>query len=98
LEISFFIFLDFDFWHSSASNIVTTGLNFPGRDDIGVLMKPGLVFTIEPIIIQLGKNGRVPQLYMLEDNWTVRFEFHNLPFRFCFKIDSDYVSFEITFR
>jgi hypothetical protein len=50
----------------------TRSLSFPGRDDIGVNMEPGMVFTIEPIISQLNANGQIPAFRILRDKWTVR--------------------------
>lgn len=34
-------------------------------------MLPGLVFTIEPIIVHLNEHGRMPGLRLLDDEWTV---------------------------
>ena len=38
--------------------------NIPGR------MVPGMVFTIEPPIIEL-INGHTPDIRVIEDNWTI---------------------------
>jgi hypothetical protein len=47
------------------------GEMFEGRDDLGVVMQPGMVFTIEPIIVQLNARKQVPRFRCLSDGWTV---------------------------
>jgi Xaa-Pro aminopeptidase len=47
------------------------GDHFEGRDDVGVTMQPGMVFTIEPIIVHLNARGRAPTFRTLSDAWTI---------------------------
>ena len=47
------------------------GDHFEGRDDVGVTMQPGMVFTIEPIIVHLNARGQAPTFRTLSDAWTI---------------------------
>lgn len=47
------------------------GDHFEGRDDVGVTMQPGMVFTIEPIVVHLNARGRAPSFRTLSDAWTI---------------------------